>query len=89
MKFPVGRTVVTVGLLIVYGVVAAIWSRVLSQYQAIVAASQINDDGAWTNALAFWFRSSDLIGGIVFLVVVGILVWIWVPFVSKLFKQEN
>ena len=89
MKFPVGRTVVTAGLLVVYGVVAAIWSRVLSQYQAIVAASQINDDGVWTNALAFWFRSSDIIGGIAFLVVVRILVWIWVPFFNKLLNQES
>lgn len=89
MKFPIFKSIITGILLVISGTAILITSSVQTQYQGIVAASQVNDDSVIGNALAFWFRSADIVGFVGLVVLVGLLAWIWVPYFKEPQNQNK
>ena len=73
-------------LLVVYGVVMFIWERALTQLQSIATAQVLNDDSVLGNAATQWFRSTDLVGIVLTVVLVVVLVAIWRPVIKKVSK---
>lgn len=81
------KVIFTSVLFVVFGVFAAMWSRALPMTQGIVAAHQLNDDSVAGNAAAFWYRSTDLVGGLALLVFLVLLAAIWLPGILKALKN--
>ncbi len=71
------RIVISAILVGIYTLFMAIWQYVYPQLQGIAAAQSLNDDSVGGNALKRLFRSGDLIGLIVTVLLIGALVWIW------------
>ena len=84
MKTQISLSLVVLILWIGFG---AIWSRVLPQLQGISAAHALNDDTVAGNAISLWFRNSDPVGLLIFVAVVVLLLWIWLPQVKKALKN--
>lgn len=84
---PIARIALSLVLLVVWGTVSSIYSRMLTQYQAIAAARVVNDDSVSGNALTAWFRAGDPFGWLLFLGLVVLLVLIWLPYLKKLFND--
>lgn len=83
------KAISTSVLLIVYGVFSVVWSRSLSATQGIVAAHQLNDDSVAGNALAFWYRGSDLVGAAALVLFLVLLALIWLPGIVKALKNSS
>lgn len=76
-SFPTVRLIVSIVVVVMFGAVGYMWKQALSMMQGIVAARQINDDSVAGNALAFWFRNSDIVGFVIVVSFFLILGWIW------------
>lgn len=83
------RIVLSVVLFALYGSFMAIWSRMLPQLQGISAAQALNDDSVSGNAVSQLFRSGDLLGGFLFVVMLVLLLAIWWRPLKKVLLNTN
>lgn len=84
----IGRSILTVVILCLWGGFNAIWSQMLPQLRGISGAQALNNDSVVDNAFSLAFRTGgDWVGAIAFLVMVLLLLVIWWPVLLPVVKN--